>query len=166
MIARSKVTFVTDSPLTPQRTRNFDQIFNHLYLENEKTFIRIFFWLLLIITNYQLFTIITQHNGDIDTFLIFLGASTIFVTQNGSLVPEYISDIDRCYFVFFLVCHNDIHNETTYIANHIRLFRTFAAIFTKIRGEAFIVDCNYTKAFFIRICSGFNESLLPDSFSS
>jgi hypothetical protein len=29
----------------PTNTSNFDQIFNHLYLENEKTFIRIFFCL-------------------------------------------------------------------------------------------------------------------------
>jgi hypothetical protein len=28
--------------LTQQRTSNSDQIFNHLYLENEKTFIRFF----------------------------------------------------------------------------------------------------------------------------
>jgi hypothetical protein len=61
MMERSNVTFVTDghilpliiivaklprkSALTQQRTRNFDQIFNHLYLENEKTFIRKFFCL-------------------------------------------------------------------------------------------------------------------------
>jgi hypothetical protein len=31
--------------LTQQRTSNSDQIFNHLYLENEKTFIRCFFCL-------------------------------------------------------------------------------------------------------------------------
>jgi hypothetical protein len=56
MFERSNVTFVTDGHLIiivaklenkinhlQQRTSNFDQIFNHLYLENEKNCIRIFF---------------------------------------------------------------------------------------------------------------------------